>query len=98
MVDGRLFAYFLDNVSRATAAARSAHVRYIRSLGIRGVLILGGPFRDGRGAVVCVIADDEDAADAIARADPLVAFGFTLYQLREIDAVERELYAAVQLG
>jgi hypothetical protein len=27
------------------------------------------------------------AADEIARADPLVVFGFTLYQLREINSV-----------
>lgn len=83
-MDGRLFAYFLDTIARATAAAIAAHVTYVRSLGTRGILVVGGPFRDGGGAVVCVIADDENAADAIARADPLVAFGFTLYQVREI--------------
>ncbi len=90
VVDGRLFAYFLDNLARPSIAAVSAHVSYLRALGSRGVLVVGGPFRDGEGAVVCVVADDETAADAIARADPLVAFGFTLYQLREIDPVEQE--------
>ena len=84
-MDGRLFAYFLDNLVRPTAAAISAHVTYLRTLDTRRVLVVGGPFRDHTGAVVCVIADDEDAADAIARADPLVVFGFTLYQLHEID-------------
>lgn len=84
-VGGRLFAYLLDHIARPTGAAISAHVRYLRALGSRGILVVGGPFRDGDGAMVCVIADDEDAADAIARADPLVAFGFTLYQLHEIE-------------
>jgi uncharacterized protein YciI len=87
VVDGRLFAYFLDHVVRPTGAAISAHVTYLRTLGSRGVLVVGGPFCDGDGSVVCVIADDEAAADEIARADPLVVFGFTLYQLREINSV-----------
>jgi uncharacterized protein YciI len=90
VVDGRLFAYLLDNVARPTGAAISAHLTYLRTLGSRGILVVGGPFRDGGGSVVCVIADDENAADAIARADPLVAFGFTLYQLHEIERVERD--------
>ena len=43
----------------------------------------------------CVLADDEDEADAIARADPLVAFGFMIYQLREIDRAEPFEYASL---
>jgi uncharacterized protein YciI len=62
----------------------TAHVRYLASLDARKILVVGGPFRDGGDGVVCVIADDELEADAIARADPLVAFGYTLYRLREI--------------
>jgi len=66
----------------------AAHERYLAALEEREVLVIAGRFRDGGDAVVCVLADDEREAEAIARADPLVAFGYTLYRLREIlDAV-----------
>jgi len=85
VVGGRLFAYVLDTVTPPPLAALSAHRAYLRSLG--DAVLVGGPYRDRRGAVVCVLADDERTADAIARADPLVAFGFTLYELHELDRV-----------
>jgi uncharacterized protein YciI len=88
-----LFAYVLENVARPTAAALSAHVRYLRGLG--DVFVVGGPFRDGSGAIVCVTADHEAEAEAIARADPLVVFGFTLYYVHEIDRVEPSPRSAV---
>lgn len=84
----RLFVYCLSSVARPREAARLAHVAYLRSLAGRGVLVAGGPFRGGGGAVVCVAAADLDDAESIARADPLVVFGFMVYQLREIDRVE----------
>jgi len=80
----RQFAYFLDDTTRAPRAAVAAHARYLAMLEARGVLLLGGTFRDAVDGVVCVVADDEVEADSIARADPLVAFGFTLYRLREV--------------
>jgi uncharacterized protein YciI len=91
--DGRVFAYILDHIARPPGSAMSAHRTYLRALGSRGILVAGGPFRGGGGAVVCVLADDESEADAIARADPLVVFGFTVYQLREIDPIERAAHA-----
>jgi len=84
---GRLFVYVLDCIARLSPATLAAHRQYLRSLGPR--LVVGGPFRDGRGSVVCVVADSEASADAMARADPLVVFGFTLYQLHEIERVEQ---------
>jgi uncharacterized protein YciI len=80
----RRFAYFLDDVARPPRAAVAAHLRYLATLESRDVLVIAGRFRDGRDGVVCVLADDEFDADAIARVDPLVAFGYTLYRLREI--------------
>jgi uncharacterized protein YciI len=85
----RLFVYVLDSIARAPAAAVAAHVTYLRMLDGRGALVVGGPYRDRAGAVVCVRADGDGAADAIARADPLVAFGFTLYELHEIERIEQ---------
>ena len=85
----RLFVYVLDSIARAPAAAVRAHAMYLASLDGRGVLVVGGPYRDRAGAVVCVHADGDGAADAIARADPLVAFGFTLYALHEIERIEQ---------
>ena len=79
----RRFAYFLDDVTRPPRAALAAHARYLAMLEARGTLLLGGAFREGDG-VVCIEADDDVEADSIARADPLVAFGFTLYRLREV--------------
>jgi uncharacterized protein YciI len=83
----RLFVYLLECVARPSRQAIAAHVRYLRSLG--DTLVIGGPYRDLEGSVVCVTVGDSEAADSIARADPLVAFGFTLYEVHEIDAVER---------
>jgi uncharacterized protein YciI len=85
----RQFAYCLKSLAHPTIAAMSAHRAYLRTLEAHGNLIAGGPFRGGGGAVVCLFADDEDDADQMARADPLVAFGFMVYQLREIDRIER---------
>jgi uncharacterized protein YciI len=85
---GRQFAYCLKNLARPTLAAMAAHLAYLRTLQASGTLIAGGPFRGGGGAVMCLLARDEAEADEIARADPLVAFGFMVYQLREIDRVE----------
>ncbi len=86
---GRLFAYLLDHVARPPVAAVSAHVMYLRLLGSRGSLVVGGPYKDGHGGVVCVVAEDEQVAEGIAQADPLVVFGFALYQLHEIDSIDR---------
>jgi uncharacterized protein YciI len=80
----RRFAYFLDDVTRPPRAAMAAHERYLAALDARDALVIAGRFRDGGDAVVCITADNEVEADAIARADPLVAFGYTLYRLREI--------------
>jgi uncharacterized protein YciI len=86
-VQDRLFVYLLECVARPSRAAVVAHVRYLRSLD--DTLVIGGPYRDLEGSVVCLRCADSETADSIARADPLVAFGFTLYEVHEIDCVER---------
>jgi len=91
-----LFAYVLENVVRPTPAAISAHVRYLGALD--DALVCSGALRDGSGAVVCVTAEDEADADAIARADPLVVFGFTLYCLHELERNERGAVATAALS
>src|ERR1700733_3629312 len=90
---GRQFAYCLKSLARPTMSAMAAHRAYLRTLNTHGILIAGGPFRGGGGAVICLLADDEDDANQIARADPLVAFGFMVYQLREIDRGDHVAHA-----
>lgn len=81
-----MFVYLLEHLRRPPAAAANAHAMYIASL---DDVVCHGPLRSGDGDVVCLHAESESAAEAIAIADPLVAYGFTLYQLREIDRIER---------
>ena len=83
--------YLLECVARPSRAALAAHVRYLRSLG--DTLVLGGPYRDLEGSVVCLSVEDNEAAEMIARADPLVAFGFTLFEVHEIDCIEHAVVA-----
>ena len=88
-----LFAYVLENLARPTRAAVTAHERYLGSLG--EAVVAAGAFRDGSGAIVCLTAPDESEAEAIARADPLVVFGFTLYHLHAIERAEPSRLPAV---
>jgi len=52
-------------------------------------VVAAGAFRDGRARVVCVIAGDDVSAESIARADPLVVFGFALYRVHELESVDQ---------
>jgi uncharacterized protein len=58
------------------------HVAYMEELHRRGVLIAGGPFRDGLGGMLLIEANDEAAAHAIAAADPFIIRGVERYTLR----------------
>jgi uncharacterized protein YciI len=85
----RLFIYVLDAIARPSIAAMSAHASYLRSLEVDETIVAAGTFRDGNNAVVCVLADSEARADELARMDPLVAFGFALYRLHEIESADQ---------
>ncbi len=70
------------------------HVAYLEELHRQGVLIAGGPFRDGKGGLILIEAADEAAADDIARNDPFVHHGVERYTLRSwevLTAVRAEL-------
>ena len=60
-----------------------AHLAYLQGLKARRVLLLSGPFRDRTGGLVLVKAASREEAEAIARADPLVANNVDSYELRE---------------
>ena len=77
----------LEYLRRPPVGALSAHAQYLETLA--DSVVCHGALRDGDGGLVCVHADSESAAEAIALGDPLVAFGFTLYQLHEVDRIER---------
>ena len=59
------------------------HVKYMTALHDRGVLIAGGPFLDGQGGMLLIEAESEDAARAIAEADPFVMNGVERHTLRK---------------
>jgi uncharacterized protein YciI len=59
-----------------------AHRDYLRQLDTAGALVLSGPFTDRRGGMLLLRAESEDAARAIAEADPLVKHGVHTYELR----------------
>ncbi len=48
------------------------HLTFMRSLLERGVLVMGGAFQDGSGAMAIVRADSLDAAEDLAFEDPTV--------------------------
>jgi hypothetical protein len=60
-----------------------AHFAYLQDLKARGALLLSGPFADRSGGMVLIQAASREAAEAIARADPLVANKVDSYELRE---------------
>ena len=86
-IDDRLFVYVLDTVARPSRAALSAHAAYLRALA--DTVVAAGTFRDHAGAIVCVYAPSASLADEIAKTDPLVAFGFALYRVHEIETVDQ---------
>jgi uncharacterized protein YciI len=59
-----------------------AHREYLRQLDAAGTLVLSGPFTDRHGGMLLIRAESEDAARAIAEADPLVKNGVDTYELR----------------
>ncbi len=71
-------------VDRATYEPHlPAHLDYVQELKRRGILVLSGPFEDRTGGMVLVQADSYEAAEEIARHDPLVSSGVDRYELRE---------------
>jgi uncharacterized protein len=60
-----------------------AHFAYLAELKARSVLVLSGPFADRTGGMVLIRAASSAEAEAIARADPLVANQVDSYELRE---------------
>ena len=52
-----------------------SHVAYLRGLDKQGLLVLAGPFDDGRGGMVIIKAESLEAAQAVANADPFVTSG-----------------------
>ncbi|NJN67803.1 MAG: hypothetical protein HC884_14395 [Chloroflexaceae bacterium] len=89
-------------VDRATYEPHlPAHLAYLQELKQRGVLVLSGPFRDRTGGVVLVVADSSEAAEAIARNDPLVRHRVDSYELREwqiTDGLDELTEKLVHLG
>jgi hypothetical protein len=59
-----------------------AHREYLQHLNATGALVLSGPFTDRRGGMLLIRAESEEAARAIAEADPLVKNGVDTYELR----------------
>jgi uncharacterized protein len=90
-LDERVFAYFLENVTRPTREAIERHVSYLSELDASGRLIVCGPFLDDEGGgMVCITAPSEGAAHDVARGDPFVALGFKRYRVRELARATRE--------
>ena len=78
------FAIFLEKCNKAEEFQKVVpdHVAYMTRLHERGILIAGGPFRDAKGGMVLIEAEDEAAAHAIASADPFIVRGVERYDLR----------------
>jgi len=86
-VTGRLFVYVLEAIARPSRSALAAHAAYVR--GLEDAVVAAGTFTHDAGAIVCLQASSDAIADEIARTDPLVAFGFTLYRVHEIETIDQ---------
>lgn len=60
-----------------------AHLEYLAALKQAGSLLLSGPFLNRTGGMVIVQAESLQAAEEIARNDPLVQNGVDSYELTE---------------
>ena len=58
------------------------HVEYLKKLDEQGVLILCGPFKEGKGGMLIVNSKSFQEAKSIAEADPFVKNNFETYELR----------------
>lgn len=67
--------YAYDDRAQERDAARPAHRAFLRELLQDGTLLASGPLTDGSGALLVVVADDDDAALAVLDADPFRAAG-----------------------
>ncbi len=79
---------FDDNPERLTY--RAAHREHILAAAEQGAVLGGGPYADGRGALVILTAATRAEADAFVADDPYYsAPGVTVVSLREWDVVTR---------
>ena len=63
---------------------RKRHTAYLDSLVKEGAVIIAGPFPDGRGGVIVMAAENEEAARTLLEADPFIEQGiFERYELEE---------------
>ena len=60
-----------------------AHVKFLRELDRKGLLVMAGPFADGEGGMIILKADSQSAATRIALADPFVESGHRKFSVRE---------------
>jgi uncharacterized protein YciI len=75
------------------------HVAWMLGLEAKGVLFLSGPLLSGPGSGVTVIrADDQDAARAVAAADPFVQAGLRTFTLHRWRLNEGSVSVTISLG
>ena len=87
--DARHYYVFLYSPGPAWRAGRpiteqplEKHFAYMGELQRRGVLVLGGPFEDGEGAMGIVAAASREEALALVSADPIVKDGVVRAEVR----------------
>jgi uncharacterized protein len=88
---------------RAIDEHAEKHVAWLLSLEGDGVLFLSGPLLSGPGTgpgsgVTVIRADDQDAARAIAAADPFVQAGLRTFALHRWRLNEGSVGVAISLG
>jgi len=60
------------------------HVGHLKRLDKNGQLILCGPFKDYGGGLVIIKAESIEEAKIIAKSDPFITKGFSVYELRTL--------------
>ena len=59
-----------------------AHVKHLKELDDKGLLVLCGPFTDYKGGMIIIRAGSYEEAQKIAETDPFVKTGVETYELR----------------
>lgn len=85
-----LFVVLMENRRPLTAQVVEHHVAHLRALDDAGQLALCGPFADYPGGMVVLRAASREEADRLAQADPFIGEGYKSYQLRALEAANRE--------
>lgn len=94
-MEHHLYVAFIErgkSYNRMTGELARRHVAHIRDMDDQGLVALCGAFRGYPGVAGMYIlkVESREEAEALCRADPLVAEGYATYKVRDLLVANRE--------